>query len=263
MKVTRGGFALILSLLTLFSTLSCTEKDALEQIQWSEFSGSKAEKDKSLEVLNSLDLEDKDIIQISQGSIEWKRQNIQGFVVLNSWVKVGKNPSLQEDVIGASVVPHPQKVVTPHSFKSSKHQSQAFEQIRKLYNLNKTDPILAALWSSPAGIHPVWQFYSLGPDSDPYENILDGFNFRLLKRTRVGSQFEKGSNVSALVFPKGPKMSDLKEVDLLDLSFGEKLSNSVLTVSSAAGENVKVSGQPLIFEASRLARDKQLSISSE
>lgn len=227
--------------------LGCTVQQEFRRVQWSDGSNDPAEKAKLLTALSRLDLNSTDSVATDTGKVEWQQQQYKGLPLLGSWIKTVKSTNSREEMIAANVILNASAPKFPASFKDPKKLEAAENEIRKTHQLSKDAPLTQAIWPSPTGLRAVWKFEKVGEDQRINEFIVDGFTQALLQKKAVGSHFSQIESVPAIVFPKGPKVSELEEVLLLKLDRGDTLKNNILQVTSAAGQNVKVSGEPLVF----------------
>lgn len=226
---------------------ACTGKTPYKRLEWSDQTQGEHQKVEFEKVLKKIDtIEQSRFYPGSQKeSVEWATQEIQGLPVLNSWIKIGRNKSEDIQFGGLNYIRHSKTILLPPSFNS---QEETYSKVQKLlrerFGLSENTKIRAALIAEPKGLRPVWQFFHLEPDYQLYEYLLDGFELNVLKKAKQGSDFFP---IPAIVFPTGPKRSQLQEVRLFNLKAGEQLSNQNLKVYSATGEKIIVEGQPLIF----------------
>lgn len=212
---------LCLFLIPAFLILSSCVKNN-EQISWRQ-----GDDIRSLSFLNDIETPVPQPLTVLNERIEFTSQVYEGLKVENTFVKKINSRD------GALLA------VDSHYNLTIKHSRPNLKDFKKtpglLAKVRARFPFVSEkdLQSLEAVIdpklHPVWTLSYFSFEGAPHVLRFDQ-NLKLLSNQPAGANLFDGA---ALVFPHGPKFSELKEVTLANLSFQPALSNPLFSITSA------------------------------
>ena len=243
---------LILLFLT-FAAVSCSQVVPFETLHV-DANSTETERLQNLQKVYSVESSQTDNIAFAKSKVVWKEQLFRGTPVKDAWIKMlesnSKSKSLEE--FGAQVILGPSSKIDftfPKIWDEKSLLAQAQKQLPK-YKLDSIKPY----WKNgKKQMIPVYEVVALDKKNHLFAIDLDARSFKVLEKTPVGSHFTPptGSDfidLKAFVFPDGPRRSPLTEVELSEVHKGSPLSSQKLHVTSASGENITISDDPLHFD---------------
>ncbi|MFZ3231452.1 MAG: hypothetical protein WA160_14690 [Pseudobdellovibrio sp.] len=219
---------------------ACQGQKKFEVVNWSEGQPTSAVKK-----IDNLDSNFVHNTKTKFVAIENSIQRYEGFEIENSFIK--------KSYVNGTIKNISAQVFNPKNLNKKKITqfdltlSQDFLQLKLLQSLGiqekiqilKVKPVLVVKKDE---VVPYWKADYIDRIGVPWAYYLDS-DFKLIEKVRVGSQFNE---ISALVFPTGPKLSVLTDVILSNLK-SQPIANDQITVVSESPYKINSMSQPLNF----------------
>lgn len=200
----------------------CSNSNNLQHTQWH-----KGDDIRDLQFLNEIDMPIPQSLSVLNEKIEYSPQVYSGIPIENTFVK--KINSKDGQLLS---------VASSHKndfYKFRNLDIAAFKitpkietEIQKKFSLESKKDLLNLSPLLEASGKLVWSFSYFEKSGEPYLVKLDK-HLNVLSKTPVGANLFDGT---AVIFPMGPKLSQLKEVSLFNLSFQPPLSNPKFIITS-------------------------------
>lgn len=242
----------VISISFLFLS-ACNSKTGLQNLEWKK--GEALSQLHSLENINTTP--GKKITSANQ-SIEFTEQTVQGIPIENSFIKKINDASATPVVVRAAISLEEDKLTRLRLSEFSQKKSTLLEDLKKSFPIFKKitpDSIDIVIAHRRGFYEPLWKIVYSDKNGIPWELRMNN-HLQVSSVKRVGSQFH---DTLAIVFPKGPKMSNLQEVLLKGLVATPTLSNDRVFVSSQAQSTISDVSAPLKF-APQDARFDQVQV---
>lgn len=230
----------IISISFLFLS-ACNSKTGLQSLEWKK--GEPLSQLQSLETINTSPTQK--VNSLTQ-TLELSEQSVQGIIVEDSYVKRIKDASDASLIVRASVSLEDAKLDRLRLSDFEKKKASILDDLKKSFPVFRKSPpekIDIVIAHRRGFYEPLWKIVYTDKHGIPWEVKMNN-HLQVSSVKRVGSQFH---DTLAIVFPKGPKMSNLQEVLLRGLSANPTLSNDRLFVASQAESKISDVSGPLKF----------------
>jgi Zn-dependent metalloprotease len=217
---------------------ACQKKVSLNYSEWSVGAPERAKT-----ALLSLPTGSKTEITYQNKKIEFSRQLQNNIPVYGSFVKVIRDRS---NVVSVQANTIDEKNLKAKDTSSANQSAYSKEIAKAGANFNKVEilSVEPVVFVEDSKAH----YYTLVSLFDrtgaPYEVFFDE-NSKIIKIKNTGAEF---SDVTASVYPEGPKLSQLTEMLLSGLKTDPTISNSQLTVTSEAPKKITLGSGALKFD---------------
>jgi hypothetical protein len=230
----------------VFLLAACSQQHSkMNYIDWSKDSGEKMNA-----ASEKLAGDPISVVTSKYGKVEFQNQKISGLEVDQSFVK--KVADSQGELIRLQAQYESSEVSKLKLLAWSRAQRNKDSTLATLIKLHpelknkKIESFKLKLVSEGGGLKPRWFLSYSEPNGELWEATF-AYSLQSLSVAKMGSGYDV---ISAWVYPKGPKKSDLQEVYLFNLLKADELMSSLLKVTSADNTKIQVSGQPLQFTIS-------------
>lgn len=197
---------------------------------------------RELRFLNEIDTPIPATVTVLNEKIEFSPQTFVGIPIENTFVKKINAKDGELLSVASSYQKDLQKFQKLESSSFIVTEKIKKDLLKKFSFINKNDlQTLSPLFESSGRM--VWSFSYFDVNGIPYQIKMDK-NFKVLSKLSVGFNLFDGA---AVIFPLGPKLSQLKEVPVKNLSFNPPLSNPQFTITSALAGTYNESDRILQF----------------
>lgn len=230
----------VISISLLFLS-ACNSKSGFQSLEWK-----KGQPPSALQTLENLDLSSPQKLTSSNQILEMSEQKVQGIVIEDSFIKKIKDGSESLLMVRGSVSVDEQKLGRLKLTDFEKRKDRILNDLQKtfpVFRKNIPEKIDIVIAHRGGFYEPLWRILYSDKAGTPWEVRMNA-HLQVSSVKRVGSQFH---DTVALVFPKGPKMSNLQEVTLKGLATSPTLSNERVFVSSQDESKISDVSAPLKF----------------
>lgn len=230
----------VISISFLFLS-ACNSKTGLQSLDWK-----KGESPAQLQSLETISTSNQQKVSSLNQTLELSEQSVHGVPVENSYVKRVKDGANAAVLVRASVSLEEEKLNRLRIADFEKKKATILEDLKKSFPIFRQSPpekIDIVIAHRRGFYEPLWRIVYTDKHGIPWEVKMNN-HLQVSSVKRVGSQFH---DTIAIVFPKGPKMSNLQEVLLRGLATNPTLSNDRLFVASQAESKISDLTGPLKF----------------